>query len=134
MANSFNSLVANVNEKISEMNTEIGKTNGAATQAREAANTATEETAKAVAATTAATEAADRANDEAEAWENAVINTETLDAGSNAEVSVEEKAGVKNITFKIPRGATGAAGAKGDTGKSGVTFTISGTKLYIKTT
>ena len=131
--NSFNALVADVNEKIGEMNTAISGANTAATTARNAADTAAIETEKAVNATDAANGAAQAANEEANAWENAQIATQTLDAGSDADVEVTETDGKKNITFKLPRGNPGADGAKGDTGKSGVTFTLSGTKLYITT-
>lgn len=131
--NSFNALVADVNEKIGEMNMAISDANGAAAAARSAADTATQETEKAVGAINAANEAAEDAGNEAAAWENVTITTETVDSASAADVSVTEAEGKKNMLFKVPRGKDGAKGAKGDTGSSGVTFQLSGTKLYITT-
>lgn len=131
--NSFNALVADVNEKIGEMNTAISSANGAAAAARSAADTATQETEKAVAATGAANDAAEAANAEADAWKNAEIETETVDNAAEADVSVTEAEGKKQMLFKIPRGKDGATGPKGDTGESGVTFQLSGTRLYITT-
>lgn len=131
--NSFNALIADVNEKITQMNTVIGETNGAIAAARTASEAAALETEKTVQAAGAASAAAQAANAEANAWDNAVIQTQTLAAGSDADVSVTEAEGKKNMTFKIPRGKDGAAGPKGDTGRSGVIFQLDGTKLYITT-
>ena len=131
--NSFNALVADVNAKISEMNTAISAANGAAAAARNTADAAAQATENAVSATSAANAAAQSASDEAGAWENAEITTETVDSGAEADVSVTEAEGRKNMLFKVPRGMPGKDGQKGDTGRSGVTFQLSGTKLYITT-
>lgn len=129
--NSFNALIADVNEKITEMNTAISDANGAAAAARSAANAVAAETERATDAADAATEAAQKAAGEADAWESAVITTETVDSGTPADVSVTESGGKKNMHFKIPRGRDGDKGASGETGSSGVSFRLSGTSLYI---
>ena len=133
MANSFDALILDVNQTLSEMNTAASDANGAAASAAEAAQNADEKAAVAQTAQEAANAAAAAANAIAALWEGATVEASTLEAGSAATLDVTEENGKKKLTFGIPRGATGAAGAKGDTGKSGVTFRLSGTSLYITT-
>lgn len=130
MANSFNALMADVNEKISEMNTAISNTNGAAAQAKSATDTATTETEKTIAAAAAANEAAQTANDEAAAWDSATGTAETIAYGETPSVTISEVDGVKTFHHKIPEGKPGEKGADG---KSGVKFELVGTVLYITT-
>ena len=66
-------------------------------------------------------------------WAGATAAATTVEAGGEATAALGESGGVKVFTFGIPRGADGAQGEKGDTGKSGVTFTLSGTILNITT-
>jgi len=133
MANAFNELMAEVNQTISEMNTATSTANGAASTASTAAGKANTSADKADAAASAANSAASAAQAETDKWAGATVDATTLAAGSNATMNITEKNGVKNLTFGIPRGNDGAAGAKGDQGKSGVTFELVGTKLYITT-
>lgn len=114
--NAWDVLVEEVNQTIAKANTAAGGANAAAAQATEAAQ--------------AAHTAANAANAAGSAWGNAQAQAQTLAPGSEATVSLGEEAGVKVITFGVPRGEKGE---KGDTGPAGVTFTLSGTTLYITT-
>ena len=128
--NSFDALVVDVNKKISEMNTAASGANSAAASARNAVTAADTATSSANAAAEAANDAAEAANSAADKWNGATASATTVAAGGEATVKLEDKDGVKAFMFGIP---AGEQGAKGDTGKSGVTFTLSGTKLYITT-
>ena len=134
--NSWNALAADVNGKLSEMNTAISGANGAASTARNAAESADSAAERAHAAADGAEDAARAAEAEQAKWSGATAQAETLPAGEAAAVTITENGGVKQFTFRIPRGADGAQGEKGekgDTGRSGVTFTLSGTTLGITT-
>ena len=64
------------------------------------------------------------------------MSAETLAPGSTATVAISENDGVKHLTYGIPRGRDGKQGPQGpqgETGPAGVTFTLSGTTLYIDT-
>ena len=132
-SNSWNETIADVNKTLANMNAAISSSNGAAASAKEAEEEAEKQATAAQNAAEDANEAAAAANTEAEKWKNATASAVALDAGSDPTVSISEKDGAKHITFGIPRGADGRVGDKGDTGKSGVTFTRSGTTLYITT-
>lgn len=72
----------------------------------------------------------------AQKWGDATVSATTLEAGSEASVTVTEKDGVKHIDYGIPRGAQGPEGPQGPTGPTGpagVTFRLEGTTLYIDT-
>lgn len=131
--NSFDALVLDVNRKISEMNTVASNANGAAANARDMATEAQEATATAEAIIAKANEAATKANAEADAWDKVIATAASVEAGGKAAVEISETDGVKNLAFSLPVGATGDKGNAGKDGKSGVTFTLSGTKLYITT-
>ena len=131
--NSFNALLADVNAKISEMSTAIGDANSAAAAARDAAETANENAAKAESASANAAAAATSARNTATAWIKTQVVAQPLEAGEEPDVVVSDIATGKRLTFKIPVGANGADGPKGDTGRSGVTFQLLDTKLYITT-
>lgn len=131
--NSWNTLTGEINQAMSDMNAATSKANGAAGQAQAAAEKANTAATGADNAATAASTAASRANLEAEKWEGATVSAEKLDAGAAPTVQLAEKDGVKNLTYGIPVGKDGAQGPKGDQGKSGVTFELVGTKLYITT-
>lgn len=133
MANSFNALMADVNEKISQMNTAISTANGAAAEAASAKDTANTETEKAVEATNAANTAAQEAQAETEAWNSAAATAETIAYGATPRVTITEEDGAKKLHYKIPAGKPGEKGDPGADGKSGVTFRLDGTKLYITT-
>ena len=132
-SNSWNETIADVNKTLANMNAAISGSNGAAASAKEAEEEAERQAAAAQNAAEDANEAAELAGSEAEKWKHATASAVALDAGSNPTVFISEKDGVKHITFGVPRGADGRVGDKGDTGKSGVTFTRSGTTLYITT-
>lgn len=131
--NAFEALVSDVNAKISEMNTAISGANAAAAQAREAASSAGEQTARADSAINAANTAAQAANAENAKWAGAVASASTLEPGAGATAALSEENGVKKLTFGIPRGIQGEKGDKGEPGRSGVTFSLSGTVLSITT-
>lgn len=131
--NAFDALVLDVNRKISEMNTAISEANGAASSARSAVSAAQNATKSANDAASAAAEAANDANQESETWNNAQASATALAAGEAPTVSLTEENGAKKLAFGIPAGMKGVDGPKGDTGKSGVAFQLSGTSLYITT-
>ena len=131
--NSWNETMADVNKTLTNMNTAVSGANGAAEQARNSAEEADAQAAAAEAAAAAADDAAAAANEEAAKWKEAVFSAVTLPAGSEATVNLSEEDGAKRITIGVPRGADGRDGPKGDTGRSGVTFTRSGSTLYIVT-
>lgn len=132
-SNAWNDTIADVNKTLASMNTAISSANGAAESARDAAEAAEEQGGAAEAAAHTANENAEAANTEANKWAGATVSATTLEPGEDATVSITEKDGVKHLEFGIPRGADGEVGPKGNTGKSGVTFTRSGTVLYITT-
>lgn len=131
--NSFDALMTEVYQKISQADTAASEANAAAAMAGAEGENAREKAQQAQAAAQEAREAAQRADAAAEAWENVTVQAQTMEAGSQADVTLTQDEGAKKLAFSIPRGADGAAGAKGDTGRSGVTFQLSGTKLYITT-
>lgn len=131
--NTFNELMAEVNQAISDANKAASTANGAAATASTAATKASTAASSADAAAQAANRAAQAAESESDKWAGATVSATTLDAGADATLTLSEKNGVKHLDFGIPRGQPGADGQKGDPGKSGVTFTLSGTKLYIST-
>jgi len=130
----WNALVSDVNKAIADMNAEASKANSAATLAGEAANAATDAAEAASDAAEAANDAAEATADERYKWENATASIRTLNEDEDATLTMSEIGGVKNFAFGVPRGVTGADGAKGDPGVSGVTFTLTGTSLYIRKT
>ena len=132
-ANTFDALMAEVNTKIAQADTSASQANAAAALANEAAQRASEQAQAACDAAQAANEAAQKAQTEADAWENAIAEAETTEAGREAGVTLTQENGAKKLAFIIPRAADGSNGAKGDTGRSGVTFTLSGSSLYITT-
>lgn len=131
--NTFDALMAEVNRKISEADTAASQANAAAALAGEAAQNANEQIHEAQEAIAQARETTENAQTAAQAWENARAEATTLPAGGEAKVTITQSEGVKKLTFAIPCGADGAVGEKGDPGRSGVTFTLMGTKLYITT-
>lgn len=132
-ANTFDALMAEVNAKISEAGIAASGANAAAAQANAAAQSAQQQAQLAGSAAQDAQEAAIEATEQARKWEGALVEAQTGEAGAEAGVTLSEAGGVKKISFVLPRGKDGAPGAKGDTGRSGVTFSLSGTKLYITT-
>ena len=131
--NTFDALMTEVNRKIAEADTAVSRANAAAASANEAARNAGEKAKSADEAAEEAREAAKSAQEEADAWEKANAEAMTAEAGETASVTLTQEEGAKKLSFVIPRGADGAPGVKGDTGRSGVTFTLSGTRLYITT-
>ena len=131
--NAFDVLILDVNKKISEMNTAASNANSAAAGARDAVTHAQEATQAATEAAQNAQEAATGASEEANAWDKATAEATALAEGAAPTVSDSEADGVKKLAFGIPVGATGAPGKDGPAGKSGVTFKLEGTKLYITT-
>lgn len=133
VSNAWNETIADVNKTLANMNSAISEANGAAENAREEAQEAGNRANAAEEAADAASNAAAEANAEAEKWRRVTVSAVTLEAGKAATAEVTEKDGAKHIIFGVPRGADGRAGDKGDSGRSGVTFTRSGTTLYITT-
>ena len=131
--NAFDALVSDVNKKLSEMGTATSAANSAAAKANDAVVEANEQAAAALAAAQAANAEAAEAGALVDLWDDVAVSATTLEAGSDATVQLSEENGNKKITFGLPRGDKGADGPKGDTGRSGVTFQLSGTKLYITT-
>jgi len=115
------------------MNSAISNANGAAESAREEAQSAGSYADEAEKVIADANDAVETANAEAEKWRRTTVSANTLEPGSDATVSISERDGVKHIAFGLPRGEDGKVGDKGEVGNSGVTFTRSGTTLYITT-
>ena len=130
----WNALIGDVNRAIADMNEEGSKANAAAAQAGEAAAAAQDAADAAQEAAQAAQDAAQATQDERYKWENATAGVRTLEADEDAALTLSETGGVKHFAFAVPRGVTGADGAKGAPGVSGVTFTLTGTSLYIRRT
>lgn len=131
--NAWDALVQEINLTLATMNTAVSGANAAAEKANEGSKTAQ-----------AAAQAAENAADSAKAagaavtaaWKNATVSAQTLAPGAAATVTLSESGGVKHLAYGIPRGQDGARGPqgpKGETGPAGVTFTLSGTTLYIVT-
>ena len=124
----WDALVQEINLSLATVSTATSGANAAAASASEAAQR-TE--------TTIA-----EARQMTQKWENATAAASTLAPGSAATVTLSERNGVKHLAYGIPKGekgakgdtgATGPQGPKGDTGPAGVTFRLSGSKLYITT-
>jgi len=133
LANEWNALVGEVNDKLAEMHQEISDANSAEALGKQAVEEANAAANAANAAAKAANDAAEEMTAEMGGWSEATVSAITRDAGSSASVELLEENGVKHFRFGIPAGRDGAEGEKGDTGESGVTFTLSGTTLHIKT-
>ena len=129
----FDALMAEVNQKISEANAAASQANAAAAEAKEAVDGVREDMQTVQAAAQEAQNAAHEVLRTAQEWEDLSVEATTAAASGTAGVTLTQAAGAKKLSFILPRGADGAVGAKGDTGRSGVTFTLSGTKLYITT-
>ena len=131
--NAWDALVQEINLTLATVNTAISGANAAAERANEqsgTARTAAQEAAAAAETARAAGEAVETA------WKNATVSAETLEPGDAATVTISESDGVKHLTYGIPRGRDGERGPQGpqgETGPAGVTFTLSGTTLYIDT-
>ena len=126
--NAWDALVAEINLTLSKMNTAISETNAAAENALEAtkaANTQTDHLSKMT------VQAATR--------NYGSVSTATLtDDGTKKVLTLGLERGPKGDKGakgdKGEKGATGATGPQGPKGPAGVTFTLSGTVLYITTT
>lgn len=127
--NSFSALMAEVNQVIAEASQATSTAKGAAIQAQDATQKANN---SAAAANDAAAVAVASAA-ETDKWKGATVSARTLEPGESATVALREQDGVKHFEFALPRGRDGKEGAKGDPGRSGVTFTLSGTTLNITT-
>ncbi len=130
---SWNALLGEVNTAISKMNTAASGANAAATQASEAAQRAQTATQDAQQAAAAADDAAAAALAEKAIWKGATFSVTTLDQDAQPTFEMSEKDGAMHLVFGVPVGRTGADGKKGETGESGVSFTLTGTVLYIAT-
>lgn len=128
--NAWNALVQEINLAISGANEAQSGANAAASEAHTAAQEAGSAAQQALQTAQSAADAVTKA------WMQATVSAETLEPGQAATVTLEENDGVKHLTYGIPRGRDGEKGEKGDkgdTGPAGVTFTLSGTVLYIDT-
>ena len=131
--NSFSALMAEVNQVIAEASQATSTAKGAAIQAQDATQKANASATGADDAARDAAAAAEAAAAETDKWEGMTVSARTLEPGEEATVTLREQDGVKHLEFALPRGRDGKEGAKGDPGKSGVEFTLSGTTLYITT-
>lgn len=134
--NAWDALVQEINLTLATANTAISGANAAAQAASESGEAART-------AARAAEDAADTASAAGEAvetaWRNAMVSAQTLEPDAAATVTISENQGIKHLTYGIPRGQDGEQGPQGPRGETGpvgpagVTFTLSGTTLYIDT-
>ena len=126
--NAWDALVAEINLTLSKMNTAISETNAAAENALEATKAA---------------------NTQTDHLSKMTVQAETRNYGSGGTATLTDDGTKKVLTLGLERGpkgdkgekgdkgdkgATGATGPQGPKGPAGVTFTLSGTVLYITTT
>lgn len=126
--NAWDALVAEINLTLSKMNTAISETNAAAENALEATKAA---------------------NTQTDHLSKMTVQAATRNYGSGSTATLNDDGTKKVLTLGIERGpkgekgdkgdkgdtgATGATGPQGPKGPAGVTFTLSGTVLYITTT
>lgn len=126
--NAWDALVAEINLTLSKMNTAISETNAAAENALEATKAA---------------------NTQTDHLSKMTVQAETRNYGSGSTAALTDDGTKKVLTLGLERGpkgdkgdkgdqgdkgATGATGPQGPKGPAGVTFTMSGTVLYITTT
>lgn len=131
--NGWNEVLAEINSAISESGRAAQAANAAAANADEQAGKASEAAQASNAAAQAANTAAQEAQSEAAAWNAAKATAETIDYGDTPRVTITEEDGEKKLHYKIPAGRPGEKGDPGADGRSGVTFELVGTKLYITT-
>ena len=126
--NAWDALVAEINLTLSKMNTAISETNAAAENALEATKAA---------------------NTQTDHLSKMTVQAATRNYGSGSTATLTDDGTKKVLTLGLERGpkgdkgdkgekgdkgATGATGPQGPKGPAGVTFTLSGTVLYITTT
>lgn len=126
--NAWDALVAEINLTLSKMNTAISETNAAAENALEATKAA---------------------NTQTDHLSKMTVQAATRNYGSGSTAMLTDDGTKKVLTLGLERGpkgdkgekgdkgdtgATGATGPQGPKGPAGVTFTLSGTVLYITTT
>lgn len=126
--NAWDALVAEINLTLSKMNTAISETNAAAENALEATKAA---------------------NTQTDHLSKMTVQAATRNYGSGSTAALTDDGTKKVLTLGLERGpkgdkgekgdkgdtgATGATGPQGPKGPAGVTFTLSGTVLYITTT
>ena len=126
--NAWDALVAEINLTLSKMNTAISETNAAAENALEATKAA---------------------NTQTDHLSKMTVQAATRNYGSGSTATLTDDGMKKVLTLGLERGpkgekgdkgdkgdtgATGATGPQGPKGPAGVTFTLSGTVLYITTT
>jgi len=131
--NAWDALVQEINLTLSMANTSISNANAASEQATVSAEKANAAAAQADAAAQEVKDAGERVT---AAWQGATVEAVTLEPGEQATVALSEEGGIKHLVYGIPRGADGERGEqgpKGDTGPAGVTFTLTGSVLYITT-
>ena len=131
--NTFDALMAQVNQKISEAGMAASQANASVALAREAADAAQTQTQAAQTAAQQASSAAQAVQEATDAWNALTVEAETAQAGEQAGAALSLENGAAKLALIIPRGADGADGPKGDPGRSGVTFRVEGAKLYITT-
>ena len=133
MATGWNETLAEINATLSEADKAASNANSAAARASEQAEAAQAAAQAANSVAEAANTAAQEAAEETAAWRDATTTAETIAYGETPSVSVTEVDGKKELHYKIPAGKPGEKGDPGADGRSGVTFQLSGTKLYITT-
>ena len=127
-SNAWDALVTEINLTLSKMNTAISETNAAAENALEATKAA---------------------NTQTDHLSKMTVRAATRSYGSGSTATLTDDGTKKVLTLGLERGpkgdkgdkgdkgekgATGATGPQGPKGPAGVTFTLSGTVLYITTT
>lgn len=135
-AKSANDAAAGANSAAANANEQAESANLAAQNANNAAASASAQAGAAANAATSANNAAASAAAQASHLQNMVVTAETREYGSGSTASLTDDGVKKILSLGIergPQGATGPQGPQGPMGPAGVTFSLSGTTLYITT-
>lgn len=135
-AKSANDAAAGANSAAANANEQAESANLAAQNANNAAASASAQAGAAANAATSANNAAASAAAQASHLQSMVVTAGTREYGSGSTASLTDDGVKKILSLGIergPQGATGPQGPQGPMGPAGVTFSLSGTTLYITT-